>query len=620
MAKSGDNTAVVQAIDAAAAKYGLDPTTLLTIAYIETGGTYDPLSKNPKSSAKGLFQFINNTGKEYGLTGEDAYDIEQAADAAARLTVNNTEQLRKALGREPTVGELYLAHQQGAQGAATILSSPSGTNAVTTLGYDKVALNVPRLQGESATEFTDRVSRMTMGDFSNIWLDKAETVASTRLPPGYVPGVGSLRDTARMNTGAYMGLPPSAAASGFFGVDPRPSPRNTQALSNARDTAYTKSIADKAKLPVDTRDMSRSNTPVPVPRPGFLSYPDGTRVPPPFTTKPSTAGILPDPLKLMQAYSPATKNSSGQNISQKNLQAIQSTAGLPKTTGPAFSPAARTPQQVNNLYAGIYPTGANVGNTVNVRPDGTSRPATTYTGSPTAPPSPGYMPRPATAKPTSTQMDAIRELPKVSGGSPYMTASERVKFAMTYPNMVGATAPKPGVAAPKPVSAPQYKLVSKSVDNPAYTAWVKQYGDGSPVTTNSSGQYITQNQLAAIQSATGAPRPAVAAPPPAPPKMITVQQRVPISITVTGGNSSGGGISRPPANTFKGSATGNTYTEGKQYTNSRGETVTATASGFVDKSGKSTSGSYAGGMNAQQNLKAKQSAFKASFYGDIRGR
>lgn len=617
MAKSGDNTAVVQAIDAAAAKYGLDPTTLLTIAYIETGGSYDPLSKNPKSSAKGLFQFINTTGKDYGLTGKDAYDVNQAADAAARLTVDNMEALRKALGREPTIGELYLAHQQGAQGAATILSSPSGTNAVTTLGYDKVALNVPRLQGESATEFTNRVSRMTMGDFSNIWLNKAETVASTRLPPGYVPSVGSLRDTARMDTGAYMGLPPSAAASGFFGVDPRPSPRNTQALANARSSNVARTISDSAKLPVDTRDMSRSNTPVPVPRPTFVPQPAGTRAAVPVN-RTAPDGVLPDPLKLMQAYSPATKNSSGQNISQRNLQAIQATNGAARPSGPALVPAARTPQQVNSLYAGIYPTGANVGNTTYVRPDGTSRPATVMSGSPTAPPSPGYMPRPATAKPTSAQMNAIRELPKVSGGSPYMTASERVKFAMTYPNMVGATAPKPTVAAPKPVSAPQYRLVSKSVDNPAYTAWVKKYGDGSPITTNSSGQYITQNQLAAIQSATGAPRPAVAAPPPAPPKMITVEQRVPINITVNGGNNSGGGTARPPANTFKGSATGNTYTEGQQYRNSRGEVVTATANGFVDKGGKSTSGSYSGGMNAQENLKAKQAAFKASFYGDRR--
>jgi hypothetical protein len=327
MAKSGDNTAVVQAIDAAASKYGLDPTTLLTIAYIETGGTYDPFSKNPKSSAKGLFQFINKTGKAYGLTGKEAYDVEQAADAAARLTVDNMEALRKALGREPTIGELYLAHQQGAQGAATILSSPSGTNAVTALGYDKVALNVPRLPGESAAEFTNRVSRMTMGDFSNIWLDKAETVASTRLPPGYVPGVGTLRDTANKDTGAYMGLMPGSAASGFFGVDPRPSTPNKQALANVRSSNVARTISDSAKLPVDTRDMSRSNTPVPVPRPTFTPQPAGTRAAVP-ANRTSPQGVLPDPLKLMQAYSPATKNSSGQNISQRNLRLSRAPQGL----------------------------------------------------------------------------------------------------------------------------------------------------------------------------------------------------------------------------------------------------------------------------------------------------
>lgn len=317
MAKSGDNTAVVSAIDAAAQKYGVDPTALLTIAYIETGGSYDPFSKNPSSSAKGLFQFVNKTGKQYGLSGKDAYDVDKAADAAARLMRDNQSYLARVLGRDPTLEELYLAHQQGAGGAAQILTSPAGAIAINTLGYDEVYKNVPRKPGESERAFVDRVSRMTMQEFGSIWTNKARTVSQTRLPPGYVPGVGSQLDTR--DTGVYHGLIPGSPLSGFFGVDPRPVAANAQSLEYAR-------MADAARrggmLPVDNRDLSKSNLAIPVPRPTFVAQPYGTRSVAQSPT-PQPLVQLADPTKLMQVVAPATRTPTGATISQQHMQAIQ---------------------------------------------------------------------------------------------------------------------------------------------------------------------------------------------------------------------------------------------------------------------------------------------------------
>ncbi|MEJ6845193.1 transglycosylase SLT domain-containing protein [Sinorhizobium fredii] len=159
---SGDVRKIVS--DAAAA-YGVDPNALLTIAWIESRG--NPNAKNPNSSAGGLFQFIDSTARGYGL--QNKFDPAQAADAAARLTRDNSEALEKVLGRKPTTGELYLAHQQGIGGATKLLSNPNA-RAVDAVGADAVRLN-----GGSAD--------MTASDFASLWMKKA---GDTHIPDGGV--------------------------------------------------------------------------------------------------------------------------------------------------------------------------------------------------------------------------------------------------------------------------------------------------------------------------------------------------------------------------------------------------------------------------------------------------
>ena len=57
------------------------------------------------------------------------FDFKQAADGAARLAADNKTALTRTLGRPPTDAELYIAHQQGAGGAAALLSNPTATAA-----------------------------------------------------------------------------------------------------------------------------------------------------------------------------------------------------------------------------------------------------------------------------------------------------------------------------------------------------------------------------------------------------------------------------------------------------------------------------------------------------------
>jgi len=153
-------------IRAAAARRGVDPETLLQVARLESG--LNPRAKNPKSSAGGLFQFIDGTAKQYGL--DDKYDAYASADAGAALMADNTAGLRKSLGREPSPGELYLAHQQGLGGATSLLSNPSSRAA------DVV--------GSAAVNLNGGNPRMSAMDFTNLWNGK---MAKGLLSSGQIP-------------------------------------------------------------------------------------------------------------------------------------------------------------------------------------------------------------------------------------------------------------------------------------------------------------------------------------------------------------------------------------------------------------------------------------------------
>lgn len=150
-------------ISDAAAKHGVPASALLKTAQLES--SFNPKAKNPNSSAGGLFQFIDGTAADYGLA--DRYDAGQASDAAARLMRDNAGQLRGVLGREPTDGELYLAHQQGGGGASKLLRDPSA-RAVDVVGADAVRLN-----GGHAG--------MSAGEFANLWIRKVDGAAGAAI-------------------------------------------------------------------------------------------------------------------------------------------------------------------------------------------------------------------------------------------------------------------------------------------------------------------------------------------------------------------------------------------------------------------------------------------------------
>jgi hypothetical protein len=158
------------------AENGLPAGFLERTAFLESGG--NPRAKNPDSSAGGLFQQIDDNARAYGV--KDRFDPVQSTDGAVDFAVDNMRILTAALGREPTAAELYLAHQQGGEGARRLLVNPNA-KAVDVVGADAVRLN----RGDV---------NMTAGEFASLWLDKfnnTKTTAPTAGTPANANAVAS---------------------------------------------------------------------------------------------------------------------------------------------------------------------------------------------------------------------------------------------------------------------------------------------------------------------------------------------------------------------------------------------------------------------------------------------
>lgn len=121
---------------------GVNPEHMLAMAQMESGGNANAVSA---TGATGLFQFTGGTGKAYGI--KNRFDPKENAAAAARLMADNAKAL-KAKGIEPTLENLYLAHQQGAGGAAQIINATNGNGQISAEVQKNMGLNYGNMTAE----------------------------------------------------------------------------------------------------------------------------------------------------------------------------------------------------------------------------------------------------------------------------------------------------------------------------------------------------------------------------------------------------------------------------------------------------------------------------------------
>jgi len=145
---------------------GLPAGYLKNISILESSGGLNV--GDSKGKYVGMFQIGPEVAKDFGITPEQARDPRVAGRVAALLAQRNAQSLRKALGREPQPWELYLAHQQGAGGAAALLKNPNGRaiDVMTSVYGGDAAVAYRVIVGNGGSP------DMTAGQFAQLWGQK----------------------------------------------------------------------------------------------------------------------------------------------------------------------------------------------------------------------------------------------------------------------------------------------------------------------------------------------------------------------------------------------------------------------------------------------------------------
>jgi hypothetical protein len=222
---------ITGAIRQAARSTGISFEYLLTTARIESN--FNPAAQAPTSSAKGLYQFIDQTWLATMKQGGGALGLGQFADAiskapdgryevsdpsaraaimrlrrdpaasammAGAFTRNNAAQLQNAIGRPPSEGELYIAHFLGSHGAGKLIDAatthpranaadmfPQAAAANRSIFYDRSGR--PHSAGEVYGKLTGRFEIARAQTVSPSMLAAAGTGAAPSLPPPDTAGV-----------------------------------------------------------------------------------------------------------------------------------------------------------------------------------------------------------------------------------------------------------------------------------------------------------------------------------------------------------------------------------------------------------------------------------------------
>jgi Transglycosylase SLT domain len=280
---SGIGSSVTGAIQKAANATGTGFSYLLATAQIESG--LNPEIKAKTSTATGLFQFIEQTWlmtmKQSGAEldyGRYAEAIEKTASGryvvrdpalrseilnlrkdpsanaamAGALTRHNAARLRARIGRDPTEGELYIAHFLGAGGAARLITAAAKNPHV------KAADLFPRAAAANRSIFYDKQggARSVTGVYGVLVTKLARAMPATGAPAQIAQAAPATRATLAART-----TPAAPAAPVAPTVRPTAAAPAQGLFSPTRVAAVSPAIALPA-LPESVAPMMVPSVPV----------------------------------------------------------------------------------------------------------------------------------------------------------------------------------------------------------------------------------------------------------------------------------------------------------------------------------------------------------------------
>lgn len=137
-------------IRAAAADRGIDPDTALRIANAES--TLSNAAKNTRSSARGLFQIIDSTWKNFGGDPAKRNDVDENIRVGLNVIAGNRDSFLKRFGKEPTKDQLYSMHVLGTGDAFKVFNAADDA-AIKNIVPKKVIKSNPYMEKMSVADF-----------------------------------------------------------------------------------------------------------------------------------------------------------------------------------------------------------------------------------------------------------------------------------------------------------------------------------------------------------------------------------------------------------------------------------------------------------------------------------
>jgi hypothetical protein len=286
-------------------------------AQIESGGGTVP--DRPGSQYHGTYQL----GPGWGGTGTEE-------ERFARGTQDNFNTLRNNLGRDPTQGELYLAHQQGAGGALSLINNPD-----TPAGQLVPARHISANGGDPNAPASDFINKWASrygapteqlaGGSPGLITPGQRQIAQTVNGPGIYPqtatqgnpAIGAMPLPARQGlSNAPFMQPQQPPAGQQQNLEPRPpsppipppppdtGPRSGLApLNQLAQNIYGQSYSD---LPLFTGKEQQPASPVPAPKGTAEEATQGAELPPlpprPRINTQAALAYLSNPLYAGQQY------------------------------------------------------------------------------------------------------------------------------------------------------------------------------------------------------------------------------------------------------------------------------------------------------------------------------
>ena len=148
---------------------GIPPNVALTIAHIETGGSFSHTAKNPTSTAHGLFQVLDKSWKNLG--GGDRSNIDEQIRIGFKHMKQAESHIKKSIGRELQPHEHYLGHLLGPGGASAVLKADPNAKLI-----DVVRKYDPK--NADAVVANNAMQGMTVGQAIGKWRNKWNSLSA----------------------------------------------------------------------------------------------------------------------------------------------------------------------------------------------------------------------------------------------------------------------------------------------------------------------------------------------------------------------------------------------------------------------------------------------------------